>query len=150
MLKDSREAILGFLVKTFPEVDDIYIDSTPEGFRRPCFYVGLITTSSDHLSCVMHKSRATWQIVYFAPVNKAQNPDALDQDEVAERTKIGMLQAGNLFGPSGTAYTVLDCTGGPRDSEVYINVRLEAEYRRPEETEYEIMGEINHVLKEGN
>lgn len=148
MLRDSLDALRGLLVATFPAVTRIYVNTMPDSFVRPSFFVMLATGSDDDLTKVMYRSRATWQIVYFAPEASAGPPDALDQLTVADALRQALTEGMVVTGPSGTVYHILDVEGGPRDNEVYLTVRLEVEKTRPQPT-YDLMQDIAHVYKEG-
>lgn len=148
MLRDSLDAIRGLLNTSFPEVTRVYVNSVPDGFVRPSFYCELVSSPDTHLNKVMYQKRITWQIVYFAPVNDAGNPDVFNQLDVAETLKKKLMDNMVVTGPDGTVYHILDIDGGPRDAEVYITVRLEAEHRRPE-PQYDTVTDIQHEIKEG-
>lgn len=147
MLRDSLDAICGFLNTTFPEVDVLYINTTPDNFARPSFFIMLATGDDEDLTKSMYQSRATWQIVYFAPLEPGHHPDALDQLAAADRLKDGLMDGMVLTGPSGTVYDIIELDGGPRDNEVYMTVRLEMEKTRPPE-QFDTMQNIDHVFKE--
>lgn len=149
MLRDSMDAIRQLLNTTFPDVDRVYVNSVPAGFKRPSFFIGLISESKSHINKAMYQTRITWQIIYFAPDDGADNPNVFDQLTVTEKLKTALMEGMDITGPSGTVYNILDCSGGSRDAEVYINVRLEAIQRRPEE-EFDVMNDITHDFKEGN
>lgn len=149
MLADSLDALRTFIKTTFPAVTRTYVSSVPDSFIRPSFFIDLATSSFDDLCKAFYEGRATWQIVYFAPMDAVGNPDRINQYVVADTIKGGLMDGMVLVGPSGTAYHILDCEGGPRDAEVYIQVRLESEFRRAE-TEYDMMQEIEHIQKMGS
>ena len=147
MFRDSLDAICAIINTHFPGIDAIHINKAPEEFTRPCFFVMLATGTEADLNRAMYQSRATWQVVYFAPLEPGQNPDAFDQYAAADILVNALMEAMTLTGPNGTVYHILDVDGGPRDNEVYITVRLETEKTRPEPT-YDLMQEILHETKE--
>lgn len=148
MLRDSLDALRGLLKANFPEVSRIYVSSMPTGFVRPSFFIDFVARHDEHLSSGLYGVRLTWQIVYFAPEDGAGNPNVFAQLEVAQRLKTLLMEGRSITGPSGKTYHVIETDGGPRDSEVYITVRLQAEERRPE-PQFDLMGDIDHVYKEG-
>ena len=143
MITNSLNAIRKLLKDTFPEVTRIYLNTMPGEFDRPCFLVQQVTATEQHLNKKMYSARFTWQIVYFAPIDTVGNPDTFNQFDVAGRLKKAIMENMVLVSPdNGTVFHVLDCTGGPRDAEVYITVRLETEYSRSE-PEFEKMQELD-------
>lgn len=144
MYQDSLDAICGLINTTFPEIETIYTNTTPESFRRPCFFIMLATAGDEHLNRSMYQVRMTWQIVYFAPLEPGHHPDPYSQLAAADTLKTAFMEAMTLTGPGGTVYNILDVEGGPRDNEVYITVRLETEKTRPE-PQYDLMLDIQHT-----
>lgn len=142
MIISSLNAIRKLLKDTFPEVTRIYLNTMPGEFDRPCFLVQQVTATEQHLNKKMYSVRFTWQIVYFAPVNAVGNPDTFNQFDISSKLKTAIMENMVLVSPDdGTVFHIVDCTGGPRDAEVYITVRLETEYSRPE-PEFEKIQEI--------
>ncbi|MGB9845894.1 MAG: phage tail terminator family protein [Desulfotomaculales bacterium] len=157
MYQDSLDAICSLLNTAFPEVETIYVNTTPESFKRPCFFVMLATGDEENLSRSMYQVRMTWQIVYFAPLDPGHRPDPYNQLAAAEKLKSALMDAMTLTGPDGTVYHILDVEGGPRENreiensllqsnEVYVTIRLEAEKTRPEPV-YDLMQDIQHIQK---
>jgi hypothetical protein len=144
MLRDSFDAICELIANGFPEIDMIYTNPTPETFERPCFLVALATGYSDDLSCFMYLTSVTWQIVYFAPLEKGRWPDPYSQLTANDKLQKALMDAQVLTGPSGTVYHITEVEGGPRDNEVYLTVRLETSKRRPE-PEYDLMEDIQYI-----
>lgn len=142
MLRDSMDALCGLINANLPSLDAIHVNKTPENFKRPSCFIMLATGGDEDLTKAIYQSRTTWQIVYFAPLEPGQNPDALDQLAAADILKDALMESMVLTGPSGTVYHILDVDGGPRDNEVYITVRLEAEKTRPE-PQYDTMQEFD-------
>lgn len=149
MLQDSLDALCALIISKFPEIQTIYTNTMPEPFKRPSFFVMLATNYSDDLCKAMYQTGITWQIVYFAPLEKGHWPDPYSQLAANDKLQTALMEAMTLTGPSGVVYHILDVEGGPRDNEVYITVRLEAEQRRTEAT-YDLISTVDHVLKEGN
>jgi len=147
MLRDSLDALRAVLHSTFPDANRIYIGNVPAGFKRPSFLVALVSRAEEHLNKNIYRLRVTWQIVYFAPEDNVKNPDKLDQYSVSDTLKTKLMEEMIITGPSGKVYRILDCSGGPRDEEVYLTVRLEAEQRRPEPA-YDLMQDVVHAIKE--
>ncbi len=143
MLAASYEAIRHFLATTFPDVTGIYNSTMPAGFARPSFYLELVLGIDDERSEAIYNSQATWEIVYFAPVDENFIPDTVSQLQVADTIKKIMAEKMIVVHPDGTVFSVLGCEGGPRDSEVYINLKLELDVRAPG-TEYDLMKDIQH------
>jgi hypothetical protein len=159
MLAASLDAIRVFLKAKFPTVTRLYVTSVPPGFKRPSFFIDLATASNDELCKVMYQSRTTWQIVYFAPVDADGNPDKFNQYSASDTLKAALMDAMTLTSPEikneddevarpAVIYHITEVEGGPRDAEVYIAVRLEAEWTRPGET-YDLMQDIQHLQKTG-
>jgi len=120
----------------------------PGEFDRPSFLVQHVSAPDQHLNKKFYNTRFTWQIVYFAPVDAVGNPDVIDQFSVANQLKTALMENMVLVSPDdGTVFHVIDCDGGPRDAEVYITVRLDADSSRPE-PEYDDMQEVNIEVKE--
>ncbi|OPX87733.1 MAG: hypothetical protein A4E53_02355 [Pelotomaculum sp. PtaB.Bin104] len=155
MLAASLDAIRTLIKNTFPAVEKIYVTTMPRLFSRPSFFVDLVSAREDDLNKTMYQGRYTWQIVYFAPVDANNNPDKFDQFNTSDTLKAALMNAMTLIGPEVSddkgkiirpeiIYHILDVEGGPRDAEVYITIRLEAEFTRPSET-YDLMQEIQHL-----
>jgi hypothetical protein len=147
MLRDSLDALRGVLISAFPNVDTIYIKNVPEKFERPSFLVDLVSQAEEHINKRYYQLQATWQIVYFAPEDKVKNPDKLDQYSVSDALTTKLMEGMVVSGPGGTIYRILDCSGGPRNEEVYLTVRLETHAARPE-PEHDLMQDVDHVFKE--
>lgn len=148
MFQASLDAIRKMLKTTFPEVTTTYISNVPAGFKRPSFFVGLVSGTDKHLNKSMLNNKIAWQIIYFAPKDSKANPDVINQFEVAQRLKDKLMDDMELIAPDGTIFNVQDCEGGPRDAEVYITVVLDVDLSRTEPTQ-EIMQDIDHDYKEG-
>lgn len=146
MLRASLDAIRALLTSTFPEVTKIYLNSVPAGFKRPSFFLQLVNSRTQHLNRALYQVTATWQVVYFAPQDQAGEPDVFDQLEATERLKTVLAEGLSLTAPDGTVFDVLDVDGGPRDSEVYLTVRLEAEGVVPE-PQFDLIGDVQ--IEEG-
>jgi len=143
MLGSSLNAIRGLLKTEFPAITRTYINTVPAGFKRPSFFVQFVTATEEHLCKKMYLSKTTWQIVYFAQDESSGTaPDPIDQFSVADTLKAALMDAMSIG--DGVIYHVISCEGGPRDNEVYITVRLEAEWTREEET-YDLMQDIQHI-----
>lgn len=146
MFRDSLDAICDLINANFPGIDAIHVNKAPENFKRPCFFVMLANGTDEDLTRSMYQARATWQIVYFAPLEQGNNPDALEQLSASDTLKSALMDVMTLTGPSGTVYHIIDVDGSPRDNEVYITVRLETEKIRPEPA-YDLMQDIQHTQK---
>lgn len=146
MYQDSLDAICGLINTAFPEIETVYVNTTPESFRRPCFFIMLATAGDEHLTRSIYQVRMTWQIIYYAPLEPGHYPDPYSQLTAAEKLKSTLMDAMTLTGPSGTVYHIIDVDGGPRDNEVYITVRLETEKIRPEPA-YDLIQDIQHTQK---
>jgi len=159
MLASSLDAIRKLIKNTFPAVEKIYVTTMPRPFKRPSFFVDLVSAREDSLNKSMYQGRYTWQIVYFAPVDANNNPNKFDQFNTSDTLKAALMNAMTLTGPEvkngdevvrpEVVFHILDVEGGPRDAEVYITVRLEAEFTRPAET-YDLMQEIQHLQMIGD
>ena len=148
MLQASLVAIRSMLKTTFPDVKTIYTSNVPAGFKRPCFFVGLVSSTDRHHNKAMFNNRITWQIVYFAPKDGKSDPDLISQFEVSQNLKDKLMDDMELIAPNGTVFNILECEGGPRDAEVYITVVLDVDLSRNEST-YDLMQDIDHDYKEG-
>ena len=144
MLGSSLNAIRSLLKTKFLTITRTYINTVPSGFKRPSFFVQFVTATEEHLCKRMYLSKTTWQIVYFAPdESSGTTPDPLNQFSVADTLKTALMDAMSIVG-DGVIYSIVSCEGGPRDNEVYITVKLEAEWTREDET-YDLMQDIQHV-----
>lgn len=148
MFQISLDAIRALLAQTFPIVSRIYVSRVPTGFIRPSFFVELISGGDDDLNKAMYRSESTWQIVYFAKLNADNDADPVEQLQVADALKQTLMDDQVLTAPDGTIFHILECSGGPRDAEAFITLRLELDKRRPE-PQYDLMGDVQHNLKEG-
>ena len=104
--------------------------------------------NEDHLNRAMYEADITWQIVYFAPLDNKGQADVFNQLSVSSGLKKILMETMVLTGPNGTVYHILEVEGGPRESEVYITVMLQAEFTRPKE-EFDKMQELHLKHKEG-
>ncbi|MCM1567095.1 MAG: hypothetical protein NC238_14390 [Dehalobacter sp.] len=159
MLAASLDAIRALLKAKFPNITRLYVNSVPAGFIRPSFFIDLVTASNDELCKAMYQSRHTWQIVYFAPVDADGNPDRFNQYGASDTLKAVLMDAMTLTSPEikneagevtrpAVIYHITEVEGGPRDAEVYITLRLDAEWTRPSET-YDLMQDIQHLQRIG-
>ncbi|QJC52787.1 hypothetical protein HGI30_15240 [Paenibacillus albicereus] len=142
MFRSSLDAIRRLLKETIPEVAITYVNTAPDGFEQPSFFVQLAAHSSEFLNLNYRQQRMTWQIVYFPRLARGGEPDAFDQLDVSDRL-MGALQASPaLSAPDGSCYSLAGIDGGPRDGEVYITVILEGQAAR-ELPEYDKMQEVH-------
>lgn len=148
MYGDSLDALRGLLCSTFPTVTRIYASTMPDSFIRPSFFVDIATSGKEHLNKAMYEVDMTWQIVYFAPLLSTGQVDVFTQLSVTSTLQKALMEAMTVTGPSGTKYHVLETEGGPRDAEVYITVRLQAEMTRPRE-QFDPMRDVHLKQKEG-
>jgi len=146
MLRDSLDGLRDLLNGTFPSVGQIYLNTVPDRFKRPSFFIALVSNPEDALNKAMYQARATWQIVYFAPLDGSGFPEKFNQFSVSDTLKEKLMQDMVVTGPGGTVYHIRDVDGGPRDNEVYITVQLETEKTRPV-PEYELMQDVEHEFK---
>jgi len=143
MLGSSLNAIRSLLKTKFPTITRTYINTVPNKFVRPSFFVQFVTATEEHLCKKIYLSKPTWQIVYFAPMESSGTaPDPLNQFSVSDTLKTALMDAMTITG-DGVIYHVIGCEGGPRDN-VYITVRLEAEWTREDEV-FNLMQEIKHT-----
>lgn len=148
MFRSSLDAIRKFLSDTFPNVDKIYLYTVPPGFKRPSFFVELVSGFDDDLCKALYLQQATWQIIYFAPVDSDHNPDVFNQLQTADTLREKLKEGLTLTAPDGTVFDIIDCECSPRDGEVYMTIRLEVDRKRPEPV-FDLMQDIQHKQKEG-
>lgn len=148
MYGDSLDALRVLLSSNFPDVTRIYVSTMPDSFVRPSFFIDIATSGEEHLNKAMYEVDVTWQIVYFAPLLSTGQANTFNQLSASSTLKKALMEAMTVTGPSGTVYHVLETDGGPRDAEVYITVRLQAEKTRPRE-QFDPMQELHLVQKEG-
>lgn len=146
MYLDSLNAIRAKLVSAIPEVDTIYIDAVPSDFKQPSFYVELLPNNTEDLNLNIVQIELPWQIVYFPKCKKAGYPDKMDQLAVMDKLREAFTAEPILTSPNGTVYHIIDFDGGPRDDEVYVTVKLQAQYNRTKPV-YDLIQEVH--LKEG-
>lgn len=147
MFRSSLDAIRRFLKDTVPEVTTTYVNTVPDGFKQPSFFVELATHSGEFLNLNYRQQRMTWQIVYFPKLVRGEEPDAFDQIDVSDRLMTALQASPALPAPDGAVYTIASIDGGPRDEEVYISVVLEGQTNR-QLPEYDTMQEV-HLDQEG-
>lgn len=147
MYGDSLDALRTLITKSFSEVERLYVSTMPDSFVRPSFFINMATADEEHLNRAMYETSMTWQIVYFAPLLTTGEVDVFDQLNVASELKKILMGQMIISGPSGLIYHILDTEGGPRDDEVYITVRLQAEFTRPKD-EFDEMQEVHLKQKE--
>jgi len=81
----------------------------PDEFVRPSFLVQHVSAPDQHLNKKFYNTRFTWQIVYFAPINDAGNPDVMDQFSVSSQLKKALMENMVLVSPDdGTVFHILD------------------------------------------
>ncbi|WP_438445905.1 phage tail terminator family protein [Gorillibacterium sp. sgz5001074] len=146
MYLDSLNAIRAKLAAEIPEVKTVYVDAVPVGFDQPSFYVEMLPGRMDDLNRNMVQAELSWQVVYFPKLKKAGYPDRMDQLAVMDRLRQAFTAQPYLVGPAGTVFHIMEFDGGPRDDEVYVNIKLQAQYNRIQPT-YETIQNIE--VKEG-
>jgi len=118
----------------------------PGEFARPSFFLDLVAASEEDLCRDYYLAAMTWQIVYFAPRSNAGYAETFNQVEVAGRLKKTLMDSMVILGPSGVMYHIENLEGGPRESEVYITVRITAEVVRHSK-QHEIAEELHHEMR---
>lgn len=118
-------AICENISKEFPN-HSIYIDEVTQGFKRPSFYVNLVTFNNEDLVKGELNKNVTFEIVYFAPIDERGQCNKLAQN-------VTYMALTNLFSSQALTVTresneddvrikITGISGGPRDNEVYMTI----------------------------
>lgn len=149
MLVSAFDGISKLLAESFPKVKKTYIVNMPNPFKRPCFFLDYVTSSTDYLSTGIYQQRSSWQIIYFANLAKEGKADIFEQLKVAEQIERLFIESKVLYCPNGDIFHVEHVEGEPRDDEVYMMVDLwTTQKRKQNHDQYDIMKEIEHKFKE--
>jgi hypothetical protein len=146
MYRNSLDAIRSLLAKSFPDITTIYVDAVPADFVQPSFFVDHIMSDLVDLNRTMVQFDVQWQIVYFPPLKKSGIPDKMNAYATADQLRAVLAAEPYVTAPDGTVFRVMDITGGPRDDELYMSVRLQAQLNRTL-PDYDLMQDIH--IKEG-
>lgn len=144
------------IAKEFPN-QNIYINDVTQGFKRPSFYVSLVTFNDEDLVKGELNRNVTFEIVYFSPINERGQADKLAQSvSHMKLTDIFSTQAITVptkKGQDDVRVKINSISGGPRDNEVYLTLDFEYGFIpdndfSPEEA-YELMQELQlkYILK---
>ena len=105
------------------EDTNIYINSVPQGFVRPSFYVGLVDFSDKDLNLGTISRRATFEIVYFAPINSRGLTDKTQQ--YAAYITMASLFSNHSLAVKDRYLKIVSKNGDLTDSEAHLSVDLE-------------------------
>ena len=61
------------------ETNPIYIDTMPQDFKRPSFYIELVNSKDTELNLGAQRREMTFQITYFGPKDNFNNVSTLNQ-----------------------------------------------------------------------
>ena len=130
----------------FPE-SPIHIIQLPQGFKRPAFSVNLIGFHDKDLCKNGLQRKVALDIVYFAPQDAKgiANPVQLytEFQKLLEIFRHQSLQVSDRY------VKITGVDGGPRESEIYLTVRLEYTFTpgTETETECELMQKLSTAYK---
>lgn len=116
------ESICKHISERFDDTN-IYINDVPQGFSRPSFYVGLVDFVDQDLSLGTMNRRATFEIVYFAPLNSRGLTDKFKQHAV-------YMNMASIFSEHSLAVKdryikITSKNGNLTDTEAHLSVNLD-------------------------
>ena len=138
------ESICEHLSERFSDAS-IYINDVPQGFTRPSFYVGLVDFSDTDLNLGTMDRRATFEIIYFAPINQRGLTDKMRQ----HAAYIGMasLFSNHSLAVKDRFLKIVSKSGNVTDSEAHMSVDFEYtvdnDSMNTAEDVYELMKELS-------
>lgn len=133
-------AVNKLLFGHYPECD-FHIQNIPEGFKRPAFFIDLVTDSSKDNNTILTDEKISLQVVYFAPVDGHQIRQKENQLEAYSNMK-ALFKKGYIQ-VEDRALRITNLEGGPRDNEVYLTIDVAFADDRPQDSEsYDTVGEV--------
>lgn len=75
---DILNAICETIASKFKD-SPIYIDTMPQNFKRPSFYIELVNSKDTDLNAEAQRREMTFQIIYFGRKDNFDNVSTLDQ-----------------------------------------------------------------------
>lgn len=122
MINDLIDAINLMLVEKFPKTK-VYVTYSKKGFDRPSFFISYVSGKQDDLNRNAYTGNINIQVVYFSPLDDYMNVDLMAQnqewDEIRSVFSSGYIKVGDR------AAKIKELTGGPRDSEIYLNINID-------------------------
>ncbi|HEX2927939.1 MAG TPA: hypothetical protein VHP38_17060 [Ruminiclostridium sp.] len=112
------------LLSSFPQ-HTYYIEEIPSGFKRPSFYIQLITDSWTDSNRATTIENPSFQIVYFGSVDNYQHTPVSEKLSVYQSVK-DLFKCGYLnVNGEAVKLAAKGFNGEIRDNEVYFTLELE-------------------------
>lgn len=143
-LFDIIKSTCDHIKAVFPAAQ-IHISQLPQGFERPAFYVNLIGFDDKDLCKNGLQRKLALSIVYFPPqdarglVNPAQRYEAFQK--LLAIFQHQCLKVNERF------LKITSIDGGPRDSEIYLDIGIKYSFTPGSEPEYELMQKLITAYK---
>lgn len=136
------ESICEHIHDRFEEAN-IYINDVPQGFSRPSFYVELVDFVDTDFNLGTMDRRATFEIIYFAPVNSRGLTDKMKQHAV-------YMNMASIFSEHSLAVKdryikIVSKSGNLTDSEAHLTLNFEYSIDNDcvsEDDLYELMSQL--------
>lgn len=133
-------AVNKMLYQAYPD-SDFHIQEIPEGFKRPSFFIDLISDSSKDNNILLTDDKVNIQVVYFAPEN--EHKIRLKENQLEVYSNIKSLFKKGFVQVEDRAVKIENLEGAPRDNEVYLTIDFSFTEEKPQESqEYDLIGEI--------
>jgi hypothetical protein len=121
-IQNIIDSINSILVEQYPTCT-VYIQKVPEGFKRPSFFIQLITGDSKDCTATLTNENLIFQIVYFAPISDYYIEDELNQISIADIIK-KVFKKGYVK-VEDRAIKITNFQSTARDEEIYTTLELE-------------------------
>ena len=105
------------------EDTNIYINNVPQGFSRPSFYVGLVDFIDKDLNLGTMDRRATFEVIYFAPINSRGLTDKMQQHAVY--INMASLFSNHSLAVKDRYLKIVSKSGDLTDSEAHLSITFE-------------------------
>ncbi|MDF2612782.1 MAG: hypothetical protein K0S71_568 [Clostridia bacterium] len=96
MIKEVMKAINGQLKQSFPTIT-IQSTDVSEGYKRPCFYVDLVSYDHENIMNAFDRKAAAITVYYFPSDPKNNKIELLEVREAMQTAFDGMLQITPTF-----------------------------------------------------
>lgn len=140
------ETLCDTVHERFP-TNKIYINQMPQGFERPSFYVSVVGFNDRDANKHTIERDIIFSIVHFSPVDQRGVVDAIAQ--YSSYMVLSQIFQHHGLKVKDRFIKITSVDGGPRDKEVYLNIRFGYKFNPEDfidpESMYELM--MNLQLK---
>lgn len=146
VITSSLNALRGKLNPIYPTTP-IYINKTPDNFKRPSFFLKLTKLQIQHSARWTVTNQLSWQLAYFGEKDSVGNTVAFNEYIEVDKLNSLLTDEQVLVGDNIT-FHLKEFEFKLTNDDVYATILLETQTSklRPE---YENMADIKNTIKEG-